>query len=95
MTAILTVSEVQPQLSDEHFSVDDTLAKAGASMKIYQPTESSVTPDEDAPGGPPPSTGETLELADQPQQTETQAKLDAPKPDPQRKREVPGKSQIF
>ena len=37
LAAILAHREVEPLLSDEHFSVDGTLVKAWASMKSFQP----------------------------------------------------------
>ena len=45
LAAILAHREVEPLLSDEHFSVDGTLVKAWASMKSFQPRE--------CPGNPP------------------------------------------
>ena len=53
--AILAHPEVKPLLSDEHFSVDGTLVKAWASMKSFQPKESSAPPDGEDPGSPPPT----------------------------------------
>lgn len=73
MAAILAHPEVTPLLSDEHFSVDGTLVKAWASMKSFQPKDSTAPPDEDDPGNPPPPpTDETSASPEQPQQTETQ-----------------------
>ena len=53
LAAILAHREVEPLLSDEHFSVDVTLVKAWASMKSFQPRQEGAPPDEDAPGDPP------------------------------------------
>ena len=53
LAAILAHREVEPLLSDEHFSVDGTLVKAWASMKSFQPRQEGAPPDEDAPGDPP------------------------------------------
>jgi transposase len=53
LAAILAHREVEPLLSDEHFSVDGTLVKAWASMKSFQPRQEGVPPDDDAPGDPP------------------------------------------
>ena len=78
MAAILAHPEVKPLLSDEHFSVDGTLVKAWASMKSFQPKESSAPPDGEDPGSPPP-TDTTLTTSDQPQATET-----PPMPSPSR-----------
>ena len=52
MAAILAHREVAPLLSDEHFSVDGTLAKAWASMKSFQPKAVGTPPDDD-PGSAP------------------------------------------
>ena len=56
LTAILAHREVEPLLSDEHFSVDGTLVKAWASMKSFQPRQEGAPPDDG--GGPdnPPAT---------------------------------------
>ena len=68
MAAILAHREVAPLLSDDHFSVDETLVKAWASMKSFQRKEGDAPPDDD-PGSPPrPDT--TTE--DEPQTTETE-----------------------
>ena len=68
MAAILAHPEVEPLLSDEHFSVDGTLIKAWASMKSFQPKENALPPQDGDPGGPPPPrTDETALNADQPQ----------------------------
>jgi transposase len=48
LAAILEDPQVQPLLSDEHFSVDGTLIKAWASMKSFQPKDGSGEPP--APG---------------------------------------------
>jgi transposase len=53
LAAILAHREVEPLLSDEHFSVDGTLVKAWASMKSFQPRQEGVPPDDDAPGNAP------------------------------------------
>lgn len=53
MAAILAHREVAPLLSDEHFSVDSTLAKAWASMKSFQPKADTTLPHDDGPGDPP------------------------------------------
>ena len=50
LAAILAHREVEPLLSDEHFSVDGTLVKAWASMKSFQPKGDDAPPDDD--GGP-------------------------------------------
>ena len=50
LAAILAHREVEPLLSDEHFSVDGTLVKAWASMKSFQPRQEGAPPDDD--GGP-------------------------------------------
>jgi len=77
MAAILAHPEVRPLLSDEHFSVDGTLVKAWASMKSFQPKESTASPQDDDPGGPPPPAHETSTDTDHPpQQTETQPMTD-------------------
>jgi len=77
MAAILAHPEVKPLLSDEHFSVDGTLVKAWASMKSFQPKESTASPQDDDPGGPPPPAHETSTDTDHPtQQTETQPMTD-------------------
>ena len=63
IAAILAHPEVRPLLSDEHFSVDGTLVKAWASMKSFQPKDST---------SPPPPNEEISADTSQPQQTETQ-----------------------
>ena len=79
MAAILAHPEVEPLLSDEHFSVDGTLVKAWASMKSFQPKD-SAPPHDDDPGGPPPPSDETSKDTDhQPRQTETQPMPDTPR----------------
>ena len=56
MAAILAHREVEPLLSDEHFSVDGTLIKAWASMKSFQPKADTAPPDKGGgPEDPPPS----------------------------------------
>ena len=79
MAAILAHPDIRPLLSDEHFSVDGTLVKAWASMKSFQPKEGMATPDDDDPGGPPPSVDEPTADPDQPQQTETRPMPDTPR----------------
>jgi hypothetical protein len=71
MAAILAHPEVKPLLSDEHFSVDGTLVKARASMKSFQPKNSTPPPHDENPGGPLPPAEETSADTSQPQQTET------------------------
>jgi len=78
MAAILAHPEVQPLLSDEHFSVDGTLVKAWASMKSFRPKDSTVPPHDDDPGVPPPTDEPTAD-PDQRQQTETQPMSDTPR----------------
>ena len=53
LAAILAHREVEPLLSDEHFSVDGTLVKAWASMKSFQPRQEGAPPDDDVPGDAP------------------------------------------
>jgi hypothetical protein len=55
MAAILAHREVAPLLSDEHFSVDGTLAKAWASIKSFQPKADAAPPDDEGTGDPPAS----------------------------------------
>ena len=55
LAAILAHREVEPLLSDEHFSVDGTLVKAWASMKSFQPKGDDAPPDDGGPGDPPAS----------------------------------------
>ena len=56
MAAILARREVEPLLSDGHFSVDGTLIKAWASMKSFQPKADTAPPDQEGgPEDPPPS----------------------------------------
>jgi len=50
LAAILAHREVEPLLSDEHFSVDGTLVKAWASMKSFQ-SKGDFSPPDDG-GGP-------------------------------------------
>jgi transposase len=78
MAAILAHPEVEPLLSDEHFSVDGTLVKAWASMKSFQPKDGAPPDRDDDPGDPPPPpTQQTAADTDQqPQQTETQPMSD-------------------
>lgn len=80
MAAILSHPEVKPRLSDEHFSVDGTLIKAWASMKSFQPKDSTPPPYDDDPGAPPPpSAAETSPDSSPPQQTETPPMLYTPR----------------
>ena len=80
MAAILAHPEVKPLLSDEHFSVDGTLVKAWASMKSFQPKDSTPPPHNDDPGAPPPPPAEeTSSDTSQPQQTETPPMPDTPR----------------
>jgi transposase len=67
LAAILAHREVEPLLSDEHFSVDGTLVKAWASMKSFQPKDDGAPPDDG--GGPdnPPAVSPD-EAPDQPKQ---------------------------
>ncbi len=67
LAAILAHREVEPLLSDAHFSVDGTLVKAWASMKSFQPRDNGVPPD--SGGGPdsPPAISPD-EAPDQPRQ---------------------------
>ncbi|MBB6014575.1 transposase [Aquamicrobium lusatiense] len=53
MAAILAHREVAPLLSDDHFSVNDTLVKAWALMKNFQPKAEAAPPDDEGPGDPP------------------------------------------
>lgn len=53
MAAILAHREVAPLSSDEHFPVDDTLIKAWASMKSFQPKAEGSRPDGGWPRDPP------------------------------------------
>ncbi len=46
LAAILAHRDVEPLLSDEHFSVDGILVKAWASMKSFQPKDDGAPPDE-------------------------------------------------
>lgn len=52
MAAILAHRDVSPLLSDEHFSVDGMLTKAGASKKSFQPKAVDTPPDDDPRGLP-------------------------------------------
>lgn len=65
MAAILAHREVAPLLSDEHFSVDGTLAKAWASMKSFQPKEKAMSAGDDNPGDPPDTSVPTTPSSDQ------------------------------
>ncbi len=51
LSAILADPQVQPLLSDEHFSVDGTLIKAWASMKSFRPKDGSGEPAEPGRNG--------------------------------------------
>lgn len=53
MAAIQAHREVAPLLSDDLFSLDGTLVKAWALMKIFQPKADAVPPDDNGPGDPP------------------------------------------
>ncbi|QDI78081.1 MULTISPECIES: IS5 family transposase [Leisingera] len=53
MAAILAHQVVAPLLSDDHFSVDDTLIKAWASMKSFQPKAAGTPPGDDGSDDPP------------------------------------------
>jgi transposase len=55
LAAILAHREVEPLLSDEHFSVDGTLVKAWASMKSFQPKDDGAPPDDDGGQDNPPA----------------------------------------
>jgi transposase len=67
MAAILAHREVEPLLSDDHFSVDGTLVKAWASMKSFQPKDDVAPPDDDGgPDNPPAVKADTI--PDQPEQ---------------------------
>jgi hypothetical protein len=46
MAAILAHREVAPLHSDKHFSINDTLIKAWASMKNFQPKAEGSPPDD-------------------------------------------------
>ena len=71
MAAILAHREVEPLLSDEHFSVDGTLIKAWASMKSFQPKADSAPPDHGGgPDDPPPSLPLSETAAAEPSHTE-------------------------
>lgn len=71
MAAILAHREVEPLLSDEHFSVDGTLIKAWASMKSFQPKADTAPPDQGGgPGDPPPSSPPSDTSATEPNHTE-------------------------
>lgn len=53
MAAILAYREVAPLLSDDHFSVDETLIEAWASMKSFQPNAAYPPPGDDGPDDTP------------------------------------------
>ena len=55
LAAILAHRDVEPLLSDEHFSVDGTLVKAWASMKSFQPKDDGAPPDDDGGQDNPPA----------------------------------------
>jgi hypothetical protein len=80
--AILAHPEVKPLLSDEHFSIDGTLAKAWASMKSFQPKD-SAPPDQNHglgdPPLPPPAKEISADTDHQPQQTAIQPIPDTPR----------------
>jgi transposase len=72
MAAILAHREVEPLLSDEHFSVDGTLIKAWASMKSFQPKPDTAPPDQgDGPDDPPSPSPPSDTAAPEPDPTET------------------------
>lgn len=67
LAAILAHREVEPLLSDEHFSVDGTLVKAWASMKSFQPKDGGASPDDS--GGPDnPTAADPEEAPERPKQ---------------------------
>jgi transposase len=66
LAAILAHREVEPLLSDEHFSVDGTLVKAWASMKSFQPKDDGAPPDDDGGSDNPPAVDPDT-IPDQPQ----------------------------
>ena len=67
LAAILAHREVEPLLSDEHFSVDGTLVKAWASMKSFQPKDDGASPDDS--GGPDnPTAADPEEAPERPKQ---------------------------
>ncbi len=79
MSAILAHPEVQPLLSNEHFSVDGTLIKAWAATKSFQLKSDTAPPAKDDPGVPPPPPVEDAAKPDQPRSTETQPMPDSPR----------------
>ena len=79
MSAILAHPEVQPLLSNEHFSVDGTLIKAWAATKSFQLKSDTAPPAKDDPGDPPPPPVEDAAKPDQPRSTETQPMPDNPR----------------
>ncbi len=89
MAAILTLREVAPLLSDDHFSVDGTLVKAWASMKSFQPKAEGGSPQDDGPGDPP---GHDTPTKDQPAQPAPDNDL-MPRPthQPQCRSRLPGR----
>lgn len=68
MAAILAHREMAPLLSDDHFSVDDTLVKAWASMKSFQPKAPPPAADgpDDGPGAEDPRAPPQSPAADTP-----------------------------
>jgi transposase len=71
LAAILADPQVQPLLSDQHFSVDGTLIQAWASIKSFRPKQGSAAPP--APGG----NGE-VDFKGQPHSNETHASTTDP-----------------
>jgi len=79
MAAILAHREIAPLLSDEHFSVDGTLIKAGASMKSFLPKVEGAPPDDEGPDDP---TSQDTSPDDQPAHPKTETE---PMPHPSRR----------
>ena len=65
--------EIQPLLSDEHFSVDGTLIRARTSMKSFQPKQRAPPSDDDPDNPPPPSPDDMPSNSDLPQTPESPA----------------------
>lgn len=88
LAAILAHREVEPLLSDEHFSVDGTLVKAWASMKSFQPKDDGAPPDDG--GGPDNSPAISPDEAPRPTQARDRPD-DPPRPSQsQCRRRLPG-----
>src|SRR3989304_3700101 len=51
LSTLLSLRQVKPLLSSEHFSVDGTLLEAWASMKSFRPKDGSGEPPEDGGNG--------------------------------------------